>query len=173
MPRKQKYRMVVSLLIASLFFPGLSNAGEGRAENAKLLEQQKQLSRRIETLRQEQDYLLFQKEMYESDSKYLILNLSTKTGQMKYKNRVLKDFSFKIVSRRRSAVETGAVRLTKKVDASKAKKVLIFGKSLVLEERHASANRPGATATHLLLSKRDLPSIFYAVETGAAAYILR
>ncbi len=84
-------------MTASLFLMGMENGEQGIGEPA-LVEQQKQLSAKIDTLTQEQDYLLFQKTMYASDSKYLVINITARTGQLKYKNRVLRDFHFTLQS---------------------------------------------------------------------------
>src|SRR5512135_3234238 len=86
------------LLFFSVFLMGADNGGQSGEERGKLLEQQKQLSARVKSLKREQDYLLFQSTMYASDSKYLVINISRKSGQLKYKNRILKDFHFERVS---------------------------------------------------------------------------
>ena len=165
------YLRVLLLLAASLFLMGAENGEQGTDEQAKLLEQQKQLNARIETLTQEQDYLLFQKTMYASDSKYLVLNVKARTGQLRYKNRILKDFHFAKAGKARM-LKRGTVTLTKKIEEPKKRKLLIFGTSLVLQGKQVPATQIQAGVPRFSLSKKDLLSVFYAVEVGAKAYIM-
>lgn len=160
------------MLALSLFLMGADNGEQNADERGKLLEQQKQLSARIKTLTQERDFLLFQRTMYSSDSKYLILNISKKTGQLKYKNRVLKDFHVKPESGHLSSLDRGALTLTKKVERKRGGNLLLFGTSLVLQNKSAPKSALGAGIPHLVLLKKDFQSIYYAVEPGAKAYIL-
>lgn len=165
------YQQVILLLAASLFLMGAGNGEQGTDEQVKLLEQQKQLHARIDTLKQEQDYLLFQKTMYASDSKYLVINVAARTGQLKYKNRILKDFRFASAGHV-SMLKRGAVTLTKKIEEPKTRNLLIFGTSLVLQGKRLPATQLQAGIPRLSLSKKDLMSVFYAVEVGAKAYIM-
>jgi hypothetical protein len=162
----------LSLLFA-LFLTGAVGAAQGSDERDKLLEQQKQLGARIETLKREQGYLLFQKTIYASDSKYLIINIAAKTGQLKYKNRVLKDFHFTLVSGRAGRLAPGAMTLTKKIEGPKERNALIFGKSLILQGKHAPMTPLEAGIPRFSLSKKDSLSVFYAIEVGAKAYVIR
>jgi hypothetical protein len=162
----------LSLLFA-LTLTGAVGAAQGSDEREKLLERQKKLSAGIETLKREQDYLLFQKTMYASDSKYLIINITAKTGQLKYKNRVLKDFHFTLVSGRAGRLAPGAIMLTKKIEGPKERNALIFGKSLILQGKHAPKTPLEAGIPHFSLSKKDSLSVFYAIEVGAKAYVIR
>ena len=164
------YQRMILLLAASLFLMGADN-GEQGTDEAKLLEQHKQLNARIETLKQEQDYLLFQNTMYASDSKYLVLNIAARTGQLKYKNRILKDFRFTSAGHA-SMLKRGAVTLTNKIEEPKARNLLVFGTSLVLQGKQVPAAQLQAEIPRLMLSRKDLMSVFYAVEVGAKAYIV-
>ena len=165
------YLRVILVLAASLFLMGAENGEQGTDEQAKLLEQQKQLNARIETLKQEQDYLLFQKTMYASDSKYLVLNITARTGQLKYKNRILKDFHFTSAGKA-GMLKRGTVTLTKKIEEPKKRKLLIFGTSLVLQGKQVPKTQIQAGVPRFSLSKKDLLSVFYAVEVGSKAYIM-
>ncbi len=169
----RKYLPAIFLIAAALSLVGVGNGEEGTDEQTKLVEQQKQLNARISTLKVEQDYLRFLKIMYESDSKYLVFNIASKTGQLKYKNRVLKDFHFTVIRGRANALAAGEVRLTKKIEDSRQRDLLIFGESFILQGKRAPANRLKPGVPRLLLSKKDLSSIFVAVETGAMAYLRR
>jgi hypothetical protein len=151
---------------------GADNGAQNGEERGKLLEQKKQLSVRIKKLKGEQDYLVFQRTMYASDSKYVIINISKKTGQLKYKNRVLKDFHFKRVSGLVSRPTRGALTLTQKIEGARHRKLLVFEKSLVLQGKEAPATKLEAGIPRFALSKKDFRSVYYAVEAGAKAYIL-
>jgi len=165
------YLRIILFFAASLFLMGADSGEQGTDEQAKLLERQKQLNARIEALKQEQDYLLFQNTMYASDSKYLVINITARTGQLKYKNRILKDFRFTSAGRV-SMLKQGAAMLTKKIDGTK-KRSLIFGSSFVLLDKRASAASFEAGIPLIYLSKKDFLSIFYSVENGARSYIIR
>jgi hypothetical protein len=172
---KMKSKTIWLVLLFSLFLMGADNGDQSGEERGKLLEQQKQLSARIKTLKREQDYLVFQYAMYASDSKYLIINISKKTGQLKYKNRVLKDFHFKRVSvaDRAHRLTRGVQTLTQKIEGARQRKLLVFDKSLVLQGVHAPKVELEAGIPRFSLSKKDFRSVYYAVEQGAKAYILR
>jgi hypothetical protein len=161
------------ILLFSLCLMGADNGDQDGDERGKLLEQQNQLSVRIKTLKRQQDYLVFQKTMYASDSKYLIINISKKTGQLKYKNRVLKDFHFKRVSGGVSNPTRGALTLTQKIEGTKGRNLLVFGNSFVLQGKSAPATELEKTIPRFALSKKDFRSLYYAIETGAKAYLLR
>jgi hypothetical protein len=165
-------KTVWQILLLSLFLMGAVNVEQDGKERETLLEQQKQLSSRIEMLRQEQDFLLFQKAMYVTDSKYLILNISTKTGQLKYKNRVLKDFHFKRVAGQVNNLTRGMLTLTRKIEGAREKNMLVFEKALVLQGVHAPATGFEAETPRFSLSKKDFKPVYYAVEPGAKVYIL-
>ncbi len=159
----------ISLLLMSA---GISTAGvEQEEEREKLLEQQRLLADRVERLKREQDFLLFQKTMYATDSKYLILNITAKTGQLKYKNRVLKDLRFFSVSGDTGRLKQGSITLTNKIEAARDRNALVFGRSLVLFGKRVPAGlRPGIP--RLPLPKKDFMAVFYALENGAMAYII-
>ena len=159
------------MLGVSLCLAGICGAEQGDAERKKLFEQKKQLNARIETLQREQDYLVFQKTMYESDSKYLIINIPAKTGQLKYKNRLLKDVHFKLISGQVSRLTPGALTLTEKIEGPRERNLLVFGKSLVLQGTYSPATRIKAGIPRLSLSRKDFLSMYYALESGAKVFI--
>ena len=160
------------ILVLSLFLPGIKDgAGQEKNEREMPLEQRKHLSERVETLRREQDFLLFQQGMYASDSKYLVISATARTGQLKYKNRVLKDFRF-ASSRRIGMLKPGAVTLTKKIESARERQALIFGSSLILLGKRVPPVPVEQYVPRVTLAKKDFISLFYAVEKGAKAYIL-
>jgi GTPase Era involved in 16S rRNA processing len=56
----------------------------------------------IETLKKEQEFLLFQHTLAAADSKYLILNLRTGKGMLKYRGRILRIFALHLRTPKRS-----------------------------------------------------------------------
>jgi hypothetical protein len=169
-----KSRAACLLLLMSLLFVGMEGSGQEQDERAELLGQQKVLRAKIETLRHEQDFLIFEKTLYATNSKYLIINLSAKKGQLKYKNRVLKDFRFTAAANGAvDSLKPGTLTLTKKIEDPGKRHVLIFGKSLVIQWKRPAGSPYAANIPLLSLSNRDFQSIFYAVEDGAKAYIMR
>ena len=161
------------LLLLSLFLAGMNGSGQESDEREDLLRQREALNKKIETLRREQDFLLFEKELYAADSKYLLISLGSKAGQLKYKNRVLKDFRFKVSPNLAGSIKPGALTLTKKREDPDQRHVLIFGKSLIIQWKRPARSPDQTDIPRLSLSKTDLQSIFYAVEEGSKAYIMR
>lgn len=174
MQSKMTSKTIWLVLLFSLFLMGADNGDQSGEERGKLLEQQKQLSARLTTLKREQDYLVFQRTMYASDSKYLILNMSKKTGQLKYKNRILKNFHFErvSVSGRVNRLTRGALTLTQKIEGDRKRKLLVFDKSLVMQGVHAPATKLETGIPRFSLSKKDFRSVYYAIEPGAKVYIM-
>ncbi len=169
-----KSKAACLLLLLSLLLVGMDGNGQEKDERSELLEQQKVLEEKIETLRREQDFLLFEKALYATDSKYLIINLGAKKGQLKYKNRVLKDFRLTTSANLAGDVlKPGTVTLTKKREYPGQRHVLLFGKSLVIQWKQPASSPYAANIPRISLSKRDFQSMFYAIEEGAKAYIIR
>jgi hypothetical protein len=166
-----KYLSAIFLIAASLLLMGADNGEQGTEDRARLLERQKQLNSRIDTLKQEQDYLLFQKTMYASDSKYLVINITSRTGQLKYKNRILQDFHFTSTGKV-GMLKRGELTLTNKIEEPKKGNLLLFGTSLVLQGKRVPKIQLQAGIPRFTLSRKDLKSVFYAVEAGAKAYIM-
>lgn len=145
-----------------------------RDERASLEELQSTLRQKISMLKREQDFLLFQKTMYAADSKYLIIDVKKRTAQLKYKNRLLKDMHFaaskKFPGR---GLRQGMLALTKKEEGKKDRHALVFGKSLIVKWKQSLVLPQEKGLPSITLSKKELLSIYYAVEEGAPAYILR
>jgi hypothetical protein len=161
-------------LLFCFFLTGADQGGIERDERAALREQRAKLQRRVDALRREQDFLLFQKAMFSSDSRYLVINPAKKTGQLKYKNRVLKDFRFQTSKNfRNRAPRPGMLTLTKKTEGAKGRHALVFGGSLIVQWKRTAVPKQEAAIPFLSLTRKELQSIFYAVEEGAPAYIMR
>lgn len=158
------------ILIGLLLLASWSLAAAGESDREAVLQEQKALSARIAELQREQDFLVFQKTAAAMDSKYLVLNLAAGTGQLKYKTRVLKDFSFIHAAGKKHGLKQGTSVLTMKIDGPK-RYGLIFGKELILRGKKKLTSLE-ADILPLSLDKKDLMAIFYALEPGARAYIL-
>ncbi len=162
------------VIIAVLLFAPLEGRPQEPGEQALLEEQQKQLQKKRDRLRQEQDFLQFQKEFYVSDSKYLLLDFVKGAGQLKYKNRVLKGFiftpSFKVSAQ---PIKPGAVTLTKKTQTSGGWRSLTFGAALVIQMKSKAARREDRRVPRITVSRSDMASLFYALEEGSLAYVVR
>jgi len=169
-----KSKAACLILLFLLLFVGIDGNGQEQNERDDLLEQQMALKEKIDTLRREQDFLLFEKALYDTDSRYLIINLGAKKGQLKYKNRVLKDFRFTASANlAEETLKPGTLTLTKKREDPGQRHALLFGKSLVIQWKRPARSPYAANIPRLSLSKKDLQSIFYAVEEGSKAYIVR
>ena len=160
------------MLVLSLCLAGICGAEQGDAERKKLLDQKKQLNARVETLKQEQNYLVFQKTMYESDSKYLIINFASRYMQLKYKDRVLKHVPFRRVLGRVSRLGHGALTLTQKIEGPSERNLLIFGQALIVQGTSAPSTLLKEGIPRVFLSRKNFLSVYYAIESGAKAFIL-
>jgi len=165
---------VYLILLLSFFLLGADKSGPDRGEQAALKAERRSLHARIERLQREQDYLLFQKMMYENDSKYLILDIKKKTGHLKYKNRVLKDFRFQTSKNFPGrSLRPGMLTLTEKIEGKKDRHALVFEKSFVVRWKRSAVPREKANIPSLSLARKDLLSVYFAVEDGALAYVIR
>jgi len=163
------------LMIAlSLFLLGANTGAiQEQDERTALQKQQQALQEQISTLKREQDFLLFRKTMYAVDSKYLVLNSAKKTGQLMYKNRVLKDFRFIPAKNFPGALQPGMLVLLKKSEGKTDRHALIFGTALIIQWKRAVVPKKEARVPFVSLTKKDMLSVFSAVEEGAIAYLLR
>jgi hypothetical protein len=168
------HKVAYIFLVLAVFLMGADKGGPDRREQAALREQQRALHQRVENLEREQDYLLFQKMMYENDSKYLIIDLKKKTGRLKYKNRVLKDFGFQTSKNFPGrSLRPGMLTLTEKIEGKKDRHALAFGKTLMVRWKRSTVSKQQADIPSLSLARKDFLSVFYAVEEGALAYVVR
>jgi len=166
--------VIIALLVLSPLIMGVEGGGVGADDRAALREQLKLLNRQLAALQREQDFLLFQKAMYVSDSKYLVLKAKEKTGQLMYKNRVLKDLRFK-PSQNISfqTFKPGKLVLTKKVEGKNERNVLIFGNALIIQWKRDWVPSREKKVPVLLLKRKEMLSVFYALEEGSMLYIVR
>lgn len=162
---------IIAAGVAALLLLAPGAVAQENGEQQLLMERKEQLKGTIEALKRDQDFLIFQQEMRASDSKYLIIKSAAKTGQLRYKNRVLKDFRF-TAPERRGTLKEGGIALTKKIEAARGRQALIFDDGLILLGKRIPAALAPAGVPRLMLLKKDFQSVFYAVDRGAKAYIL-
>jgi hypothetical protein len=162
------------ILISAVFLMGADAGDPGQGELDALRTQQSALRTRIEALKYEQDYLLFRRAMYQTDSKYLVMNIAARSGRLMYKNRVLKEFKFGLPKNFRSgSLQSGMVMLTKKMEDKQQRRTLVFGTSFLLHGKGTAVPRLSEDAASISVTKKDLASIYYALEEGAMAYLAR
>lgn len=160
------------LLVLSLFLTGMDGTGAGDAAQDGLAKRQRELRSRIEKLRSEQDLLLFQRQFATMDSRHLVLDLTRGRGQLKYRSRVLLDFKFKLLSKRAVlTVPRGVQVLTRKIEGSDGRFALLFGSTFALRAKSTSSRVRGAP--QIIVRPREMRSIFFALEEGSTAYVLR
>jgi len=164
-----------SVLIAVSFLCMGADGGSAITDDqATIQAQQKSLQDRIESLKREQDLLLFQKAMYSTDSKYLLLDTKLKKGQLKYKNRVLKEFTY-LTSQNfpGERLKTGKFVLTKKQEGKRDRHALVFGNALVIQWKRATVSPQEADIPFISLTKKEMLSIYFALEEGAMLYVVK
>ena len=172
---KVNSKMIWPFLLLALFLPGVDGVAQEADELQRLSEQQKQLAHRIGELKQEQEFYLFKREFYTSDSKYLLFDFSKGMCRLKYRNRILKDISFSVSPKGVGRVNApGIVILTKKRGLSGKKQALVFGAAFIVQSTRKEKPLPDERQVpRIILSRRDMRSLFYALEEGAKAYIVR
>jgi len=164
-----------TVILLSLLLLGMDGRPREGDELRQLGERRAQLAARIEALKQEQDFLLFQKSFAGSDSKYLLLDLRAGKGVLKYRNRVLRNFEFPRAKKNiLSAMKKSVVTLSGKIDGSPRRRQLVFTDPiLIIQSKHAPlSSGKDRHGTRILLSTKDLGAIFFAMEPGSMAYIM-
>jgi len=168
-----RLRVSVAVLGSVLMLTASFTHAQNTDERVLLQERQRQLETRIDALKQEQDLLLFKKQMYETDSKYLLLDLFAGNGTLKYRDRILRKISFTPLRSRAQRPQAGAHTLTARVDGQEWRRSLAFGTGLVLQARKDASDKAVAGPVRIRLSKGDMGSLFYALDVGSRAYVVR
>jgi hypothetical protein len=169
----KKYGTAVILL--SFLLLGMDGKPRESDERRQLEERRAQLATQIETLKQEQDFLLFQKSFAGSDSKYLILDLRAGKGVLKYRNRALRNFEFPRAKKNiPAAMKKAIVTLSGKIDGTPRKRQLVFAEPiLIIQSKHMKVNvRKGISLIRIPLETMDLGALFFAMEPGSMAYVM-
>jgi hypothetical protein len=171
---KRTIRTALALAAAGVVL-GSSVFGQESDEARMLRERERQVRARIEALKKEQEFILFQRALATVDSKYLILDLRTGNGTLKYRGRVLRNFNFPLAGRSLPAARSkGIISLTGKLDGSPGKRQLLFNDQLlIIQSKHASTIKAKSKkGLHILLGTKDLGAIYYALEKGSLAYVI-
>lgn len=162
------------MVLCSLVLMGADGGDRARVERAELEAKTSSLQKKVALLKREEDFLLFQKAMYNTDSKYLIINIAKRTAQLKYKNRVLQDFRFKEAKKNHGReFPKGMLVLTKKEEGKNDQHALVFGTALVMQWQRDAVPTREAGIPVMSLPKKEMLSVYYAVEEGALAYVIR
>ncbi len=161
----------ILILFSAVILIGAEAGDPGQDEQGRLGVQASALRARIEALKREQDYLLFRNAMYHSDSKYLILNITSRTGMLMYRNRLLKDFKFRFS--KNFPAGAGIATMTKKSEDKKNRRALVFGALFLIHGKGTPIPRTAGDAVVVSVIRKDIPSLYYALEEGAMAYIER
>ena len=108
--------------------------------------------------------------MYENDSKYLILDIRKKTGHLKYKNRVLKDFRFQTSKNFPGhSLRPGMLTLTEKWKGRRTGTRWYSATRLSSNGSAPPVPPQEAGIPFIKLTRKELLSIYHAVEAGALA----
>jgi hypothetical protein len=169
---KTIWKAAGAALVIALCFCCVEAGGQEPVERAALEERRQVLQETVARLKHEQEFLLFLKEMYAVDSKYLVLNAAEKKGQLRYKNRVLEDFRFRMVHFiGGQALQTGPLVLTKRTTGRNNRYILMFGTSLILRTARSAVSREEENIPVIVLREKDIRSAYSAIQEGARAYI--
>jgi hypothetical protein len=163
---------IVIVIMLSVFLPGMQGQSPDDMERHRLVEKQAKLTRRIASLNHEQEFLLMQKAFYASDSKYLLFDIPSRTGMLKYRNRVLRTFKFSTTAGKRPIPRNTILKMTAKTDGSERKRMLLFGEKLMIQSKRASiaAGKDKSAVPRILMGSKDFAAIYYAVEQGTLVY---
>lgn len=164
---------IVPAALAVLVLAGSMAGGapaDEETEKGEQVRKQRKLERRIAVLEREQDLLLFRRVLLQSDSKYLLLDLSRGNGKLLYRNRVLRTFRVERAGGPRGHVRSGRITLSGKRNPYRKDRQLIFGSDLVLQATKRMRSPRGVR--RYVLDATDLAALTYALERGARAFIL-
>ncbi len=166
------FPLVLVVLAATLLLPNNDAQAAGRGDSHA--PHDRRLERKIAKLEQEQNFLLFQRVMYGTDSRYLIINMARKKGTLRYKNRILKDFRFHTSrSLSRNPLQPGALTMTEKIEGNAGRGMLQFGRMLVITGKQANPVSRAMGIPAISVSRKDMESLYYALEQGALVYVVR
>jgi len=163
---------VLAVVLFSFLLMGMDGPAPVSDEQRQLGERQAQLAARVEALKEEQDFLLFQRSIAGSDSKYLLFDLTTGTGALKYRNRILRTFPFTLPASKQHQLRKGRHVLTGKTDGSPAKMSLVVQDSFIIHGKKYSGRQTGGKKLPgLVVGGKDLAAMYYALEQGTMLYI--
>jgi len=162
----------LALILLSFLLLGMDGSERENDELRRLGEKQAQLTTRIEALKEEQDFLLFQRSIAGSDSKYLLLDISAGAGTLNYRNRILRTFGFSLSASKPHQLRRGQYIITGKTDGSPGKRALVFRDAFVIHGKgYLGSTSDEKKLPGIVIGRRDLAAIFYAVDSGTMLYI--
>jgi len=169
-----KITQMFFLILFSFLLMGMDGPPRGDDELRMIEEKRAQLTVRVEALKDEQDFLLFQRAIAGSDSKYLLLDLSAGTGTLKYRNRILRTFGFTVSAARPNQLRKGRYSITRKSDGAPGKMSLAVQDIFIIHGKAYSGRQAGENGLPgVIVGRKDLAAIYYAVEQGSMLYIVR
>ncbi|MHB8843766.1 MAG: hypothetical protein ACYC7L_03380 [Nitrospirota bacterium] len=161
-----------AIALLSLLLMGMDNAPREADERKQLDEAQTRLVLRIEELKKEQDFLLFQRSFSGSDSKYIILDLSAGRGTLKYRNRILRTFRLSVSSPEHRRIRKGRHVLASKTDGSPKKRALIVQDEFIIHGKGYAGRSGGERRMPgLVIGRKDLAALFFSVDKGTMLFI--
>ena len=167
-------KSVLAIVLISFLLMGMDGPTRENDEQRQLEEKQEQLAARIDALKEEQDFLQFQKAIAGSDSKYILFDLSAGTGILKYRNRILRTFGFTLTSPKPHQLRKGRYLLSEKTEGSPAKMSLTVSDSFIIQGRRYSGKQAGEKKLpRIIVDRKDLAALFYAIEKGTMLYVIR
>jgi hypothetical protein len=165
-------KLCLPMAILSLLLMGMDNAPREADERKQLEDAQKRLELRIRELKRDQDFLLFQRSFAGSDSKYLILDLSARTGTLRYRNRVLRTFGFTLSSPGHRHIRKGRHVLASKTDGSSKKRALVVEDEFLIHGKaYSGRSAGGRRMPSLVIGRKDLAALFFSVDKGTMLFI--
>jgi hypothetical protein len=161
-----------AIVLFALLLMGMDGPRRDIDEQRQLEDKSARLAARIEALKKEQDLLLFQRSMAGSDSKYLLLDLSLGTGTFMYRNRVLRTFRVTLSGAKPNQLRKGRHVLTGKTDGPQGKIALVVQDSFIIHGKNYSGKQRGdKKLPEMVVGRKDLAALYYAVEQGTVLYI--
>jgi hypothetical protein len=165
-------KSVLAIVLLSFLLMGMDGAPRANDDQQQLEEKLVQLAARIDALKEEQDFLLFQRSIAGSDSKYLLLDLSAGTGTLKYRNRILRTFGFNISSPGHRQIRKGRHVLASKSDGSSKHRELVIDDAFVIHGKAYSGRSSGGKGMpSLVIGQKDLAALFFVVDKGTLLFI--
>lgn len=162
-----------ALIILLLIGTGVSVLAQDADERQRLIERRNRLRARITKLQKEQNFLLFRKEMYAADSKYLVLDPGRGSGELRYRDRVIRNFQLTRNGAASPPLRPGAFVLSVREERGGKRRSLVFGNTFMLQTRHArSGGRRETEPVRFVLSSKDMSSLFSALDVGSRAYVV-
>ena len=163
---------ILAIVLFAFLLVGMDGQTREKDEQRRLEEKQAQLATRIDTLKKEQDFLLFQRSIAGSDSKYLIFDLSVGTGTLKYRNRILRIFGVTVSPSGQSHIRKGRHVIAYKSDGSANKKEMVVADEFIIHGKaYVVKSAGGKRLPSLVIKQKDLASLFFVVDKGTMAFV--